>query len=62
MIPASESLLRQIEQQKHLSDKAGQAILTALSPIYYPDIPSDKILFGEIGSYGRGTILVKDKK
>ena len=55
MTPDAKSLLSQIELQKRLSAQAGQAILTALVSIYYPHIPRDKILFGEIGSYGRGT-------
>ncbi|NUM47969.1 MAG: hypothetical protein HUU38_24965 [Anaerolineales bacterium] len=48
-------LLAQIEQQQHLSEQAGQAILKALKPIYYPDTPTHHIHYGEIGSYGRGT-------
>jgi len=55
MNPDSETLLLLIEQQRNLSDKAGQAILNALSPIYYPNTPLEKIQYGEIGSYGRGT-------
>jgi len=50
-----QSLLAQIEQQKRLSQKAAQAVLHALSPVYYPNTPPEKIVFGEIGSYGRGT-------
>ena len=49
------SLLHQIEQQKHLSEKVGNAVRKALAPIYYPNLELEKIIFGEIGSYGRGT-------
>jgi len=48
-------LLHQIEQQKHLSDKVGDAVRFALAPIYYSSIEIENIIFGEIGSYGRGT-------
>ncbi len=49
------ALLPQIEKQQRLSDQAGQAVLRALHPIYFPNTPVDKIFYGEIGSYGRGT-------
>jgi hypothetical protein len=49
------SLLAQIEQQRHLSEQAEQAVLQALHPIYYPNLPRDQISYGEIGSFGRGT-------
>jgi len=49
------SLLTQIEQQKHLSEKVGNAVCTALGPIYFPNLALENITFGEIGSYGRGT-------
>ncbi len=49
------SLFAQIERQQQLSKQAEQAVLRALHPIYFPNTPADKILFGEIGSYGRGT-------
>lgn len=52
---ATQTLLSQIEQQQQLSKRVGQAVVKALQPIYYPDIPEAKIFYGEIGSYGRGT-------
>jgi hypothetical protein len=52
---SQQTLLSQIERQQRLSSQVGQAVLHALSPIYYPNTPSEKVLFGEIGSYGRGT-------
>ncbi|GAB4579574.1 MAG: hypothetical protein Fur0022_23120 [Anaerolineales bacterium] len=51
----AHTLLTQIEQQQRLSEQVGRAILRAIKPFYYPDIPAEKISYGEIGSYGRGT-------
>lgn len=48
-------LLAQIERQQRLSEQAGQAVLQALKPLYYPNTPEEDILWGEIGSFGRGT-------
>lgn len=48
-------LISTIEQQYLLSSEVAGVILNALLGIYYDGLPTDKINYGEIGSYGRGT-------
>jgi len=51
----SKNLFSQIKQQKELSEGVMAALLPILKNIFYPDTTLDKIVYGDLGSFARGT-------
>ena len=51
----SKNLFSQIQDQKELSDGVIAALLPIIQEIYYVGCALDEIIYGDLGSFARGT-------
>ena len=51
----SKYLFENIKAQKKLSDGVMEVLMPTVQEIYYPNIPPNEIVYGDLSSYARGT-------